>query len=100
MPDLFKPNLDDCIAEAQREITLRERVYPRWVEGGKIKQAKADRQLEIMRDLRDDLTKVRVISDAVRAALIKNQPITERTEFKRYTDCIERHQYMQRRNDS
>ena len=39
-------------------------------------------QLEIMRDLRDDLTKVRVISDAVRAALIKNQSTTDRTEFK------------------
>lgn len=39
-------------------------------------------QLEIMRDLRDDLKKVRVISDAVRVALRKNQSITDRTEFK------------------
>ena len=41
-------------------------------------------QLEIMRDLRDDLKKVHVISDAIRAALIKNQSTTDRTEFKRH----------------
>jgi hypothetical protein len=37
------------LAEVNREIALRERVYPRWIEAGKIPQAKADRSLEHMR---------------------------------------------------
>jgi hypothetical protein len=36
----------DCIAS---EIALRERVYPHWVRGGKMKQAQADDELGAMR---------------------------------------------------
>jgi hypothetical protein len=37
------------LAEVNREIALRERVYPRWIEAGKIPKIKADRSLEHMR---------------------------------------------------
>lgn len=33
---------------AAREVTMRKRVYPRWVADGKMKQSAADRQIEIM----------------------------------------------------
>lgn len=31
-----------------REINMRRRVYPRWVEGGKMTQAKADSEIAVM----------------------------------------------------
>lgn len=37
------------LAEVRREIAYRERVYPRWVENGKIKAAAAQWHLECMR---------------------------------------------------
>jgi len=49
MSDFFQPSKVDQIAEVKREIALRERVYPKWVEAGRLKQDKADRQLAIMR---------------------------------------------------
>ncbi|HUC70346.1 MAG TPA: hypothetical protein VMS01_04060 [Stellaceae bacterium] len=37
------------IACVKREIALRERVYPKWVAGGRMKQEAADRELTTMR---------------------------------------------------
>lgn len=39
----------DQLAAAQREVKMRERVYPRWVQQGKMTQAKADAELAAMR---------------------------------------------------
>ena len=36
----------DCV---RREIALRERAYPRWIAAGKMTQAKAGREIELMR---------------------------------------------------
>ena len=36
------------IACVEREIAMRERVYPRWVEAGKMKQKDADDELAAM----------------------------------------------------
>ena len=33
----------------EREIGLREKVYPRWVAAGRLSQTKADQELELMR---------------------------------------------------
>jgi hypothetical protein len=41
----------DCI---EREIRMRERVYPRWVADKKMSQAKADEELATMRAIADD----------------------------------------------
>ena len=53
MSDLFGGalpiSLAAQIAEIEREIKQRERVYPRWVEAGKMPKATADRQTEVMR---------------------------------------------------
>lgn len=49
MPDLFPPSLSEMIAAVEREIRYRERVYPRLVFNRKMIQAKADREIEIMR---------------------------------------------------
>jgi hypothetical protein len=42
----------DMLTEIDRELSQRARVYRRLVEQGKMKQAAADRQVEIMRAIR------------------------------------------------
>ena len=40
--------LKDQIICIEREISMRQRVYPRWVEDGRMKQAKADAEIRTM----------------------------------------------------
>ena len=40
---LIEPTIDDAIAEIDRELQVRARVYPQWVSRGKVTQEKADR---------------------------------------------------------
>lgn len=47
--DLSDVTLAEEIADVKRELAMRERVYPRWISAGKLNQAKADRQLRVMR---------------------------------------------------
>lgn len=49
MTDLLPISAADMVQELEREIALRLRVYPRWVEQKKMTQAKADRQIAMMR---------------------------------------------------
>lgn len=42
-------SLHDQIHCVMREIGLRQRVYPRWVSAGRMKQDKADREIKAMR---------------------------------------------------
>lgn len=42
-------SLADQIACVEREIAMRERVYPRWVQSERMTQEKADRELLTMR---------------------------------------------------
>lgn len=59
MSDLFGGTLPITlpaqIAEVEREIKLRQRVYPRWVGLGKLSQMQADRQIEVMRAVAESL---------------------------------------------
>lgn len=53
MPDLLTDalppvSLDDMIACVKREIQLRRRVYPRWVQNGNMKQSTADEEIRRM----------------------------------------------------
>lgn len=41
--------LTEQIAELKREVAIRENVYPRWVQSGKLKQADADKQIGRMK---------------------------------------------------
>ncbi len=43
------PTLPAAIAEVRREIALRQRVYPRWIERRKLTQQKADWQIACMK---------------------------------------------------
>lgn len=53
MADMFPEtlttfSLDQLIIEAEREATLRRRVYPRWVAAGNLKQTTADARIAMM----------------------------------------------------
>jgi hypothetical protein len=39
---------EEMLAEVEREIALRRRVYPRWVEAGKLKLDRAERQILVL----------------------------------------------------
>ncbi len=41
--------IEEQIACVKREISMRERVYPRWVAAAKMSQHRADHELECMR---------------------------------------------------
>lgn len=47
--DLFPVTNEEMRACVEREIAMRERVYPRWVDSGKMSQDKADAELRAMR---------------------------------------------------
>lgn len=53
--DLFGVTLPEMIAEADRETKLRERVYPKMVERGRLSNTAANRQIALMRAIRDFL---------------------------------------------
>ncbi len=59
MTDLFGGALPITLAaqitEIEREIKVRRRVYPRFVQNGQISQAAADRQLAVMEAVADTL---------------------------------------------
>lgn len=41
----------NLIACVEREIRLRERAYPRWVEGGRMSKERADAEIRLMREV-------------------------------------------------
>lgn len=47
--------LAEQIAAVEREITMRRRVYPRWVSTNKMTQVKADREMTAMRAVLESL---------------------------------------------
>jgi hypothetical protein len=52
MVDLFagdQPSLGDMLGSVRREVAMRERVYPRWVDLRKMTQEKADFELRTMK---------------------------------------------------
>ena len=51
--------LADQIGCIEREIGYRVRVYPRWVDRGKISQGEADRQLALMRAVNKTLCRLK-----------------------------------------
>ncbi len=57
--DLLPITIDEEIAELEREIRLRQQVYPRWVDSKKMTRAKADRQIEVMRSAVESLHRLK-----------------------------------------
>ena len=58
MTDLFPINLQDEIAEVEREIFMRERNYPRWVDAKKLRADIAEKQLAAMKAVAERLRKL------------------------------------------
>ena len=48
-------NLNDLLGCCRRELAVRQRVYPKWVAKGTMKQDKADQEIELMRTVVDFL---------------------------------------------
>lgn len=58
MPDttgLFPLTLADQVACVEREIRMRQKVYPRWIGQGKMTQDKADHEIACMRAVLETL---------------------------------------------
>lgn len=49
---------------AAREVAQRQRVYPRLVEAGRLKQAEAERQVAVMQSIEADYRKIAEAEDA------------------------------------
>jgi hypothetical protein len=48
----------DKYACAKRELAMRQRVYPRWVEQGRMTQTKADAEIACMSAIVEDYRKI------------------------------------------
>ena len=57
MPDLLPVSREEMVSEVQREIALRRRVYPRWVDAGKLKLDRAERQIAVLEAVVEELRK-------------------------------------------
>jgi len=51
--------IDQQIAEVKREIGMRERVYPRFIEQKRITQAQADERITILQSVLETLERIR-----------------------------------------
>jgi hypothetical protein len=50
---MITPSPADLLACAEREVRMRDRVYPRWVQIGRMTQAKADHEIACMKEIAD-----------------------------------------------
>lgn len=53
------------IAAVRREVSMRRRVYPRWIASGKMSQDQADREIEAMVAAQATLEQLRTERQAV-----------------------------------
>jgi len=53
--DLLPISTDDMLAEVEREIEVRQSVYPRWVADKKLSARTAARRIEIMQAIAERL---------------------------------------------
>ena len=61
MADLFPITIDDELAEVEREIALRKRVYPRWIDARRITREKADRHIALMQSVANRLAEYKKV---------------------------------------
>ncbi len=50
-------DVKELIIEAQRELDMRRRLYPKWVRAGKIKDRDAQRRIDLMQGIVRRLTR-------------------------------------------
>lgn len=58
MPEPMKHTFTDQAEAARREVRLRERVYPRWVEGGRLSEKKAQLEISLMTTIAETLERL------------------------------------------
>jgi hypothetical protein len=112
MADLLPITLAEQLACIERELALRLRVYPRWVAAGRMTQAKADREIELMKAVRNAIvgqlaptemiwrhkvrgTRYRIIGEA-RVQCTTDEPLQDGRKVLLYQD-IESGAYAVRR---
>ncbi|MEY4299849.1 MAG: hypothetical protein RIR25_1085 [Verrucomicrobiota bacterium] len=61
--EVFRPSIAEQIAEVQRELDMRRRVYPKWVKDLKLTQDAANRQIRVMAEALDTLQQVKMQRD-------------------------------------
>ena len=49
-------DLNALLACCRRELAFRQRCYPRWVSKGSLSEKKAEKELELMREMVDFMT--------------------------------------------
>jgi hypothetical protein len=54
---LFPPTRAQMLAELERELGYRRRLYPGWVTNKKMSQAAADRQIAALEAVRDEIAR-------------------------------------------
>lgn len=68
MAELVEPRLEELLGCVEREISLRRRVYPRWVAQNKLTQEKADREIALMEAVAKTLRGMSAMVDLFAAA--------------------------------
>lgn len=58
MPEPMKHTFAAQAEAARREVRLRERVYPRWVEGGRLTAKKAALEISLMMTIAETLERL------------------------------------------
>lgn len=59
MDGLFRPTLDEEIAEVERELEMRRKIFPGRVQMRAMSQAKADRQIALMESVAESLHRLK-----------------------------------------
>lgn len=65
--------IDVQIQCVEREIGMRERVYPRWIEAKRMTQKKADQEIEAMRAVLATLQQVKVTTPPIQPDLLNQE---------------------------
>ena len=80
---LFPISVDDKLACIEREIKMRERVYPRWVADGRMTAEKAEHELAVMKEVWSDyksglkvLTMPEIIPEHLRELIARHTTAT------------------------
>lgn len=63
--------IDEQIACVEREIRMREQVYPRWVQAKKLTQATSDKQIAGMKAVLETLQQVKASTPPAQPDLLK-----------------------------
>jgi hypothetical protein len=59
-------SLERQIACVEREISMRQRVYPNWVANRKMTEAKANEEIAVMQEVLKTLQELQIMQEAVR----------------------------------